>query len=415
MGGTIEVCSEKGKGSEFIATIPFKLAKASEAPIVDGLSGKPALRLLVVDDNATSRDYLSKTIHSWGWEVDSVSSGDKALENIRENKLQNRYYDVVLADWQMPDMDGLATMDAIRIAVPEERMPVVIMVSAFGRGRLMRASAAADADAILIKPVTSSSLYDTVHEVLASKLRYGREAVAQIAAAHGVGKLAGAHLLLVEDNSLNQIVARAMLEQEGAIVRIMEDGQKAVDLLRTSATDFDLVLMDVQMPVMDGFTATRLIRGELKLALPVLAMTAGVMEAERERCIASGMNDFIAKPIDPEKMFAIICKHLPAQSAITQERVPAVAGMAEDAIPGDVDDPHQIEQVSYLDQLYEMVKNNPAHSEQMLDVMRRISEHGPASMEQAHLAWIDGRRDDVLRIFHSMRGSVGTLGNFRFC
>ncbi|GGC59599.1 response regulator [Undibacterium terreum] len=410
MGGTIEVRSEQGKGSEFIATIPFKLAKKMAA---EGSTTKPALRLLVVDDNATSRDYLSKTIHSWGWEVDDAESGDEALDKIRACKAEQRYYDVVLADWQMPHMDGLATMQAIKLALPEEHMPVIIMVSAFGRPKLARTDAVVEADAILIKPVTSSSLFDIVHEVLTRKVHNGKAPIVQAPALVNAGKLVGASLLLVEDNSLNQIVATAMLEQEGANVKVMQDGQQAVDLLRTSAGDFDLVLMDVQMPVMDGFTATRLIRGELKLTLPVLAMTAGVMEAERERCIASGMDDFIAKPIDPEKMFAIISAHLPA--AATRPEGMAIADVtAKDAEPDNVEDQHQLEQVSYLDQLYEMVKNNPAHSEQMLDVMRRISEHGPGSMEQAHLAWIDGRRDDVLRIFHAMRGSVGTLGNFRF-
>lgn len=411
MGGTIEMQSEPGKGSEFIATIPFKLAKKEEA---GDSAGKPVLRLLVVEDNATSRAYLCKTIQSWGWLADSVASGGQALEVIHEKRAAGQYYDVVLADWQMPEMDGLAAMRAIRLAVPEEHMPVVIMVSAYGRGKLMRTATAADADAILIKPVTSSSLYDTVHEVLASKAGSGKELGEQVDSPASGGRLAGARLLLVEDNSLNQIVAKTMLEQEGASVHVLEDGQKAVELLRVSATDFDLVLMDVQMPFMDGFSATRLIRDELKLSLPVLALTAGVMESEQERCLASGMDDFIAKPIDPEKMLATIGKHLPAKAtANSTGETPAVdagGSMQQE----DIDERQQREQVSYLDQLYDMVKSNPVHSMQILDVMGRISEHGPNSMDQARLAWIDGRRDEVLRIFHAMRGSVGTLGNFRF-
>ncbi|MES2104487.1 MAG: response regulator [Pseudomonadota bacterium] len=428
MGGTIEVQSELGQGSEFAATIPFKLEKieTKQNDVEKFPQGKSGLRLLVVDDNATSRDYLCKTIHSWGWDADSAASGAQALDKINENQASGQYYDVVLADWQMPDMDGLATMRGIRLALPAGRMPVIIMVSAFSRERLARTAAAEDADAVLIKPVTSSSLYDVVHEVLAGKainkaasgvvnaLDGGKQSAEQIGIPVSRGQLEGARLLLVEDNSLNQLVATAMLEQEGASVHVLEDGQKAVDYLRTSAADFDLVLMDVQMPLMDGFSATRLIRDELKLTLPVLAMTAGVMEAERERCTASGMDDFIAKPIDPEKMFATISKYLPARAGFKPAGAATVTSMDADMEPEDPEDPQQRDQVSYLDQLYEMVRNNPAHKTQMLDVMGRISEHGPNSMDQAHLAWMEGRRDDVLRIFHAMRGSVGTLGNFRF-
>ncbi|MES2069499.1 MAG: response regulator [Pseudomonadota bacterium] len=416
MGGTIQVHSELGKGSEFIVTVPFQLAAATATDDAAGklAAAKPGLRLLVVDDNATSRDYLCKTIYSWGWQVDSVASGAQALEQITENQAAGQYYDVVLADWQMPDMDGLATMQAIRQALPAARMPVVVMVSAFGRDGLTRTAAAADADAILIKPVTSSSLYDTVHEVLANKSGLGKKSARQVAPATNGGKLEGARLLLVEDNNLNQVVAKAMLEQEGASVHIAEDGQQAVDFLRASAFDVDLVLMDVQMPVMDGFSATRMIRDELKLSLPILAMTAGVMESERERCAASGMDDFIAKPLDPEKMFATICKHLPVRSLHRPLTATFTTSVDANMEPEDVDENQQRDQVSYLDQLYEMVKNNAVHRTQMLDVMSRISEHGPNSLDQAHLAWLEGRRDDVMRIFHAMRGSVGTLGNFRF-
>ncbi|WP_394777384.1 response regulator [Undibacterium sp.] len=416
MGGTIEVHSEIGQGSEFIATIPFRQAVEEQARHQARFpQGKSVLRLLVVDDNATSRDYLCKTIHSWGWEVSSAASGALALENIRESSAAGQYFDVVLADWQMPGMDGLATMREIRRALPEGRMPVIIMVSAFGRDRLVQIPDTANADAVLIKPVTSSSLYDTVHEVLAHKLGRIPGTGAPATAASSVAALAGARLLLVEDNSLNQIVAKTMLEQQGATVMVLDDGQKAVDLLRTEAAAFDLVLMDVQMPVLDGFSATRQIRENLRLSLPILAMTAGVMEAERERCIASGMNDFIAKPIDPERMFATISKHLPARPANASGTVAAPAKHAEEVMESEyLDEQQQREQISYLDQLYDMVKTNPAHSAQLLDVMLRISEHGPNSMDQAHVAWLEGRREDVLRIFHAMRGSVGTLGNFRF-
>jgi CheY-like chemotaxis protein len=189
---------------------------------------------------------------------------------------------------------------------------VVIMVSAFGRDKLMADRQAQDASAVLIKPVTASSLFDTLHEAMA---HLGGEATLASAPATSAQRLAGLRLLLVEDHPLNQIVARGMLEFAGAQVSVADNGQVALDMLRAQPDGYDAVLMDVQMPVMDGFEATRAIRSELRLDVPVLAMTAGVMQAEQEECIRAGMNDFIAKPIDVEQMFSVILRQLPAARA----------------------------------------------------------------------------------------------------
>ncbi|WP_317204145.1 CHASE domain-containing protein [Janthinobacterium sp.] len=295
MGGGIEVDSALGRGSEFRVTLPLRRAGAAlpaDAPA--------PLRLLVVDDNQTSREYLCKTIAAWRWRADAAASGAEAVEMTLARHAAGERYDAVLADWQMPGMDGLETMQALRLLLPEAQVPVLVMVSAFGRGKLMQAEGVAEADAILLKPVTASSLFDTLHETLALRAGGARGVLFEPRAAFSRQRIDGARLLLVEDNPLNQVVARAMLEQAGASVDTVDDGAQAVARLRADARRYDLVLMDVQMPVMDGFAATRVIRAELGLALPVLAMTAGVMLSEREQCLDSGMSDFIAKPIDVE-------------------------------------------------------------------------------------------------------------------
>ncbi|MCP2006901.1 response regulator [Duganella violaceipulchra] len=293
LGGAIEVRSAVGAGSMFSFTLPMKQADQAEAP----RTGRRR-HLLVVDDNATSRDFLGKTIEAWNWRCDVVASGAEALALIRSG----RVYDAALVDWQMPGMDGPATMRTLQ---EESGMPVICMVNAYGRSKLVQDMAGVSAPVFLTKPVTASSLYDAVQTALAHR----QEDVADVPALADAKALAGVHVLLVEDNPINQQVAKGILELAGATVTLAEHGEKALQLLRGDLR-CDLVLMDVQMPVMDGFTATRAIRDELRLTLPVIAMTAGVMESEREQCIAAGMDDFIGKPVDVEQMFATIAKHL---------------------------------------------------------------------------------------------------------
>jgi signal transduction histidine kinase/DNA-binding response OmpR family regulator/integral membrane sensor domain MASE1 len=319
MGGVIDVRSVAGEGSEFTLTVPLQSAPAdSSAPVAPA-----SPHLLVIDDDHVSADYLRKTIAARGWSSDWAGSGEQALSMLRRPGVGARY-DAALVDWNMPGMNGLATMQAIRAEPRAAGLPVILMVSAFGQGKLLHTDGAQTADAVLLKPVTGIRLGDTVQQAKAS----AKEAAAGIAAGAkgpaGVGvagsdsaqadsgtRLDGVRLLLVEDNPINQLVATSMLTHAGAQVEAVDNGRLALEHLRAHPQRYDLVLMDVQMPEMDGFEATTRIRAELGLTLPILAMTAGVMESEREQCIASGMNDFIAKPIDVEQMLRAISRHLP--------------------------------------------------------------------------------------------------------
>ncbi|MCY0916332.1 response regulator [Massilia antarctica] len=310
-GGHIELHSTPGTGSQFDFTIPFALVEStSEPPRRTNRLGQ--LRLLVVDDNPTSLAYLEKMIRSWQWDVDLVTSGAEALAMIRKRHEQGSTYDMVLADWHMPGMDGVATMEAIHLLTESSTVPVIIMVNASGRAQLNQENSSATPLMTLIKPITASILFDTVLEARGKEHDMLPEPTSTMR-----DKRLAAHILLVEDNDINQFVATSLLQDAGATVDVVDNGQAAIDLLRAKPKAFDLILMDVQMPIMDGFTATRLIRSELRLTLPILAMTAGVMEDERAQCIAAGMNDFIGKPIDIDQVLVTIVRHLPAKQFIS--------------------------------------------------------------------------------------------------
>jgi signal transduction histidine kinase/DNA-binding response OmpR family regulator/integral membrane sensor domain MASE1 len=309
MGGDIDVHSTPGEGSEFTLTVPLRRAADAAPPAADSRN----MRLLVVDDHHTSADYLRRTIRARGWSSDSASSGEQALALLRA---KGAHYDAVLVDSDMPGMSGLATMQAIRADAGIAAVRVILMVSAFGQGKLLHTDGAQTADAVLLKPVTAARLEDTLHQAQASSAAGAPPTATATDADGGQSggqRIDGLRILLVEDNPINQLVASSMLTYAGATIEAVDNGVAALERLRTGADRYDLVLMDVQMPEMDGFEATTRIRADLGLTLPVLAMTAGVMESEREQCIASGMNDFIAKPIDVEQMLRVISRHLPVR------------------------------------------------------------------------------------------------------
>jgi CheY-like chemotaxis protein len=293
-------------GSEFRLTVPLQ-AYGDHAPVPG-----PVQHLLVVDDDSCSADYLCRSIRARGWSCDSASSGEQALTLLRQHTAR---YDAVLVDWDMPGMSGLATLQAIRdhaTTANTARVPLILMTSAFGQGKLLHTDGAAAADATLLKPVTGTRLAETLQQAQANAREAAGAGVAPAVDAESGQRLDGVRILLVEDNPVNQLVANSMLAYAGAVIDAVGNGREAVEHLRTDAHRYDLVLMDVQMPEMDGFEATTRIRKELHLHLPVLAMTAGVMESEREQCIACGMNDFIAKPIDVDEMLRVIARNLPA-------------------------------------------------------------------------------------------------------
>lgn len=287
MGGTIEVSSSPGRGATFTFLMPLR---EGDLPDPYALTGtRRQWRVLYADPNPNLHDDVVQLAARWGWRCDTVDSAPGI-----EAALVRAQYDLLIYDSSLADTARKTTV-AQRICV---------------RSGVQAAAPAAGQDPELLRPLTRSALF---HALSAQAEKPGRTPAPQSAFRSGQRALQGISILLAEDNALNQLVARSMLEAVGATVQIVENGALAVEFLRGVHPAVDLVLMDVQMPVMDGFAATQAIRHELQLELPVLAMSAGVTLGERAECDAAGMNGFVAKPVDVDDLITTILHFVQAK------------------------------------------------------------------------------------------------------
>ena len=306
MGGEIGVDSEYGHGSTFHFTVELNRPEANAAEREEALKDLTGLRVLVVDDNPTAREILQHILESFRCEPTVVESGEAALERLAEGE----HFDLLLLDWRMPGMDGLEVVKNLGALPGQGNMPSIIMLSAYAREEAVIQAEALGVHHFLHKPLNPSALLDAMLAVFGRSFVARGEAGARPAPLD-TARLAGRLVLLVEDNEINQEVASEFLTQAGLILRIAGDGAEA--LKQVQEQHFDAVLMDVQMPVMDGYEATRRIRALPGFAdLPIIAMTANAMSGDRERCLAVGMNDHIAKPIDVHELYTTLARWLPA-------------------------------------------------------------------------------------------------------
>ncbi|MFE8035199.1 response regulator, partial [Thiohalocapsa marina] len=347
MGGDIGVDSTPGQGSRFWFTLPLGVNRAAprrRLPPAD-LRHCP---VLVVDDHAYARAVLREMLAGMAFDASEAASGAAAIRALQQADSAGRPFRVVYLDWRMPEMDGLQTARAIR-ALSLGAQPQLILVTAYGREELFGEAEAVDIAEVLLKPVSPSMLLDSTLRVLVG-VGVGTEDTDGVAASLApaaesrtpaevaLDDLRGARILVVEDNALNQEVAVELLTSAGFAVDLAEDGEQAV--ARVQAADHDLVFMDMQMPVMDGLAATRAIRALPGLAdLPIVAMTANAMAGDRERCLAAGMNDHLAKPIDPDALWAMVRRWIRPRAGlggdadVAADSGPAAPGAVAGSLP----------------------------------------------------------------------------------
>ncbi len=403
MGGELEVESELGKGSTF--SFSLIVDKVQDQELLEAERRTPApkyrnLHILIVDDNSSARQIIAGICESFGWSSLEAESGEAALGLIQESIRNGKHFDIAFIDWMMPVMDGWQTAQAIRALHLTVGLPRLVMVTAHAKEVFDQRVDADQSplDGFLMKPVTASDIYNSVIDAQTDKPLSDGDGKSDAQTAKNA--LAGMRILLVEDNLTNQQVARELLAIEGAEVEVADNGKISLDCIRNAVRPFDVVLMDIQMPVMDGYEATKEIRGNLGLKhLPIIAMTANAMPADKEACLAVGMNDHIGKPFELAELVSALLKACGRQedvSSATTAKVSLDTSELPSAPAG----------FSFKEALLRMGNNRELYASQARMFASRHSD----DIQNVLSLLRKNNRPAVVRELHTLRGVSGTLG-----
>lgn len=395
MGGQVSVESAPGKGSTFSLTIVVGVSPEDRDVNSPVRLPQRRLRVLVADDNDNAREILQQTLRDISCDVTAVSSGSAVLKALKQDA---DGFDLVVLDWRMPDFDGFETARRIRNNLHLPRPPKIFMVTAYGREEAMYEAKRMGLDAFLVKPVTHSILFDAIAEA------FGRSEILVEQQSRGETEaqdLSGVRLLVVEDNEINQQVAKELLEGFGAIVDIAENGKAAVERIE-NGMHYHAVFMDLQMPEMDGYEATARIRNKLdKNTLPILAMTAHALQSEIQKCLHAKMNGVVTKPIDPAKLYEELAKWIKPKQAAA-EAAPVSVPQNEICEEGPIESLPGIDVKSALNRLMgnrcllmKLLKDFVVNYSSIFADIRMALEKGDTAFAQ--------------RAIHSFKGVAGNL------
>jgi CheY-like chemotaxis protein len=422
MGGRIWFESEMGRGSHFYFNLILDRHTAERPYLLIAPADVRGLKVLVVDDNETARQIVGQMLGQFEFEVTLAASGQQGLAEL-ERAAAQRPYDLLILDWKMPEMDGFemaARIGSHPVLGAKTILPKIIMITMYGRDEILQAQSGNTKaiDGYLLKPISSSELFNTIMEVfgkaeaMVPRIPHELHPLAAI----GIEGLDGARVLVVEDHIINQQVAVAILQRVGVTAEVAENGQAAVDLFMAAADTagpiFDAVLMDIEMPVMDGYEATRRIRdweATRRLSsvlhpssIPIVAMTAHALTGDREACLAAGMDDYIAKPIDERELYAVLVKWIkPGQ----QKRTKPCGPTKMVALRWD-DMPKEIPGIDLNTALARVNGDTGLYRKMLLGFLEKYS-HAGHLMEQ----YLDeGEWEAAYQLGHALKGVSGNIG-----
>jgi polar amino acid transport system substrate-binding protein len=408
MGGEIWTESEPGQGTTFNFTAEFGLAKATVKRRFEPSADLRGLKVLVVDDNATSREILQDILESFTFKVYLSASGEEALEEI-ERADGDQPFELVIMDWKMPGMDGIEASKRIKSHQKLTEVPAIVLVTAYGREEVMRQADEIGLDGYLLKPVNASVLFDAIMQALGKEVqgvfRAGRKKEQN---AGELSAISGARVLLVEDNEINQQVAQEILQGAGLIVTVVNNGQEGVDAARQN--QYDAILMDIQMPVMDGHTATREIRN-LKSEIrnvPIIAMTAHAMAGDEQKSLDAGMDGHVTKPIDPDQLFATLQKWIKPGEKRIKDQPPQISTQhpeSDPSVPDEAALPESLPGFDLAAGLQRLMGNKRLYRKLLVDFGTKYTETAgeirgaldAKDFEQAH------------SLVHNLKGLAGNL------
>ncbi len=400
MGGDIWVESEAGKGSTFHFTASFGIQKNAKKKQLKPAKDLSYLKVLVVDDNATAREILVSIAESFGFDAHMASNGDAAIQEIERASVESKPYNLVLMDWKMPGKDGVMTAREIQNDPNIIDIPTIIMVTAYGRLEVSKAAEDLNLSGFLSKPVTPSTMLDTIMNAFGHEIvRDAKSTIRTSDSREMTKKMRGARILLVEDNEINQELAMELLSNSGVLVDLANNGQEALNKLKDN--EYDGVLMDIQMPVMDGYTASSEIRKNQQYKnLPIIAMTANAMAGDREKALEAGMNDHIAKPIDVNDMFSTMTKWItpakPVDMPESDNHEDEQDGIVIPKLP-EIDVEAGLKRIQHNKKLYRKLLIKFRDSQR--DFVSRFKEANSSSDAEA-----------ATRCAHTLKGVAGNIG-----
>jgi len=406
MGGEVGVDSVHGQGSTFWFTARLGKSASQSVPqlLREDLEGK---RTLVVDDNEAARLVLKRLLSDLHLDVEVADSGAQALDLLDRAAAQGRPYEALFLDWQMPGMNGIELADKVRER-PYATPPRMVLVTGYGREEVLRSAEERRIENVLVKPVNASMLFDSVSRLFG---QHNPQALDGPGAgerpAVSLAAIRGSRVLLVEDNDLNQEVATELLRGAGLVVDVADNGQIAVEKVQAAA--YDIVLMDMQMPVMDGLSATRIIRQMPQFRrMPIVAMTANAMQSDREACRAAGMDDHVAKPIEPQELFQALLKWVKPREGVDAQTV-APGKLNADAAARAAHEPKLPAGIAGLDTklgLRRVLGKVPRYVS-MLEKYVAGQSGTVAALREALAA---GDRETATRLAHTTKGVSGNIG-----